>query len=61
MVYDDAATEDEKYRPMCHTGGIEKVADTEGPSDECCRVYEYEGFVGRHYDFCLYDVSDEDK
>ena len=61
LVYDDAATEDEKYRPMCHTGGIENVPDTEGPSDECCRVYEYENFVGRHYDFCLYDVSDEDK
>lgn len=57
LVYDDALTEDEKVRPMCHVGGIDSTPDIEGPSPECCRVYEYAGFIGRQYDFCLYDVS----
>lgn len=42
---------------MCHVGGIDTAPDTEGPSPECCRVYEYAGFVGRQFDFCLYDVA----
>ena len=48
----DAAT-----RPMCHVGGIEGTKDDQGPSDECCRVYEFANFEGRHYDFCMYDVD----
>ena len=42
---------------MCHVGGIENEPDTQGPSPECCRVYEYSNFVGRQFDFCLYDVD----
>ena len=57
LVYEDEEDEDKKYRPMCHTGGIENTPDTEGPSEECCRVYEYANFEGRHYDFCLYNVD----
>ena len=49
--------EDEKTRPMCHVGGIDSEPDTQGPSPECCRVYEYGDFIGRQYDFCLYDVD----
>lgn len=60
MVYDDAETVDEQNRPMCHVGGIEDESDEEGPSPECCRVYEYEGFRGRQYDFCLYDVDEHE-
>lgn len=33
------------------------VADTQGPSDGCCRVYEAGDFMGRHYDFCIYDPN----
>ena len=44
---DEGLSEDEKTRPMCHVGGIDTEPDTEGPSPECCRVYEYAGFVGR--------------
>ena len=43
---------------MCHVGGIEDEVDTEGPSAECCRVYEFAGFKGRQYDFCVYDIHD---
>jgi len=58
LVYDDEnLTEDQKERPMCHIGGIEDEPDLEGPSQECCRVYEYADFKGRQYDFCLYDVD----
>jgi hypothetical protein len=57
LVYEDADNEDDKYRPMCNVGGILDKEDTEGPSDECCRVYEQTGYRGRRYDFCLYDVD----
>jgi len=40
LVYADAENEDDMYRPMCNVGGILDQVDTEGPSDECCRVYE---------------------
>lgn len=43
---------------MCHVGGIEDEVDTEGPSAECCRVYEFSGFKGRQMDFCVYDIVD---
>jgi len=58
LVYADAENEDDMYRPMCNVGGILDQVDTEGPSDECCRVYEQENFMGRRYDFCLYGVDD---
>ena len=62
LVYDDEGlTEDQKERPMCHVGGIEDEEDKEGPSAECCRVYEYADFKGRQYDFCLYDVDQHDE
>ena len=57
MVYNDAQNADDKYRPMCNVGGILDQVDTEGPSDECCRVYEQTDYRGRRYDFCLYDVD----
>ena len=59
LIYEEAEG-DEKYRPMCNVGGILDQVDTEGPSDECCRVYEQDNFMGRRYDFCLYGVDDHD-
>ena len=40
LVYEDAEDPDDMYRPMCNVGGILDTVDSEGPSDECCRVYE---------------------
>ena len=58
LIYEDADNEDEKYRPMCNVGGILDQEDTEGPSEECCRVYEQTSYRGRRYDFCLYGVDE---
>ena len=60
VIIDNEASGDANSRPMCFTNGDISVdpltvADTMGPSDGCCRVYEAAEFKGRHYDFCVYD------
>lgn len=62
VIIDNDETGDASTRPMCFTNGDYSVdpltvADTQGPSDGCCRVYEAAEFKGRHYDFCVYDPT----
>jgi len=40
-------------RPLCSVAGFENEVDNQGPSDQCCRVYEYSLYKGRFRDFCL--------
>ena len=61
LYYEDAENEDEKTRPMCTVGGTLNRPDFQGPSPDCCRVYESSDFMGLHYDFCIYDKDTYEK
>jgi len=50
---------DGKSRPLCNIAGFENMVDAQGPSDQCCRIYEYSLYQGRFRDFCIQeDVTD---
>ena len=44
---------DGESRPLCAIAGFENKEDPLGPSDQCCRIYEYSNFKGRFIDFCV--------
>lgn len=44
---------DGKSRPLCNISGFENQVDPQGPSDQCCRIYEYSLYGGRFRDFCI--------
>ena len=46
-------------RPLCSIAGFENQVDAQGPSDQCCRVYEYSLYKGRFRDFCLQTKLEE--
>lgn len=51
---------DGKSRPLCNISGFENQVDPQGPSDQCCRIYEYSLYGGRFRDFCIQeDVTDD--
>jgi hypothetical protein len=50
---EDNPTGDGSSRPLCYIAGFENQTDNQGPSDQCCRVYEYNHFMGRFRDFCF--------
>jgi len=51
---------DGSSRPLCNISGFEDQVDPQGPSDQCCRVYEYSLYSGRFRDFCIqYDVTED--
>ena len=50
---DSDRDEDYKKRPLCYLGGEWDKPDTQGPSEDCCRVYEDVDYKGRYFDFCL--------
>jgi hypothetical protein len=45
---------DAEIRPLCSVEGAEGMVDTQGPSDQCCRTYDYVGYEGNHRDWCLF-------
>ena len=49
---DASRDEDYKTRPLCYLGGEWDKPDKEGPSPDCCRIYEDVDFKGRYFDFC---------
>ena len=61
LYYEDAENEDLKTRPMCSVGGTLNRPDFQGPSPDCCRVYEAADFMGLHYDFCIYNKDTYEK
>ena len=51
---------DGKSRPLCNIAGFENQVDPQGPSDQCCRIYEYSLYSGRFRDFCIQtDLTDD--
>ena len=51
---------DGRSRPLCNIAGFENQVDPQGPSDQCCRIYEYSLYGGRFRDFCIQeDVGPE--
>jgi hypothetical protein len=51
---------DAEIRPLCSVEGAEGMVDTQGPSDQCCRTYDYVGYEGNHRDWCLFAAYHED-
>lgn len=49
---------DGETRPLCNIGGFENQIDNQGPSDQCCRIYEYSLYKGRFMDFCIQEDLD---
>ena len=44
---------DGESRPLCTIAGFENKVDNQGPSNQCCRIYEYSLYKGRFRDFCI--------
>ena len=61
IVDESQAGLDAETRPLCSTGGTFTRQDFQGPSPGCCRVYEADEYFGLHYDFCLYNVLQNEK
>ena len=44
---------DGESRPLCTIAGFENKVDNQGPSDQCCRIYESSARTGNFRDFCI--------
>ena len=49
---------DGESRPLCTIAGFENKVDNQGPSNQCCRIYEYSLYKGRFRDFCIQEDID---
>lgn len=49
---------DGESRPLCTIAGFENKVDNQGPSNQCCRIYEYSLYKGRFRDFCIQEDLD---
>ena len=49
---------DGESRPLCTIAGFENKVDNQGPSNQCCRIYEYSLYKGRFRDFCIQENLD---
>ena len=50
---------DGESRPLCTIAGFENKVDNQGPSNQCCRIYEYSLYKGRFRDFCIQEDLDD--
>ena len=53
------AGNDEDTEPVCFTGGDGKTVDTEPVDKDCCRLYEFQDFKGKYFDFCVPDGKEK--